>query len=109
MSSVPCTLKTYASRAESHSNPTAKRLLGIMERKKSNLCVSVDVTTCEEVLEVVRRVGKSVCMVKVSEESRERMYAEYMADLKGEGNDWRGYRWTTSSLTLIFRFLYKYS
>lgn len=61
----PTTLQTYGSRAERHRNPTAKRLLELMERKKTNLCVSVDVTTCEEALEVVRRVGQSVCMVKV--------------------------------------------
>lgn len=60
----PTTLQTYGSRAERHRNPTAKRLLELMERKKTNLCVSVDVTTCEEALEVVRRVGQSVCMVK---------------------------------------------
>lgn len=60
------TTQTYPQRAAKHVNPTAKRLLEIMERKQSNLCVSVDVTTAQEALEVVRRVGKSVCMVKVS-------------------------------------------
>ncbi|ORY34569.1 putative orotidine-5'-phosphate decarboxylase [Naematelia encephala] len=64
MSVHPTTLKTYASRISQHPNPTAKRVLEIMERKKSNLCVSVDVTTADEVLEVIRRVGASVCMVK---------------------------------------------
>lgn len=59
------TTQTYAARAANHVNPTAKRLLEIMERKQSNLCVSVDVNTAKEALEVVRRVGKSVCMVKV--------------------------------------------
>ena len=58
--------KTYASRVELHTNPTAKKILETMERKKSNLCVSVDVTKAEEALEVIRRVGQSVCMVKVS-------------------------------------------
>lgn len=61
------TTKSYASRASSHSNPTAKRLLEIMERKKSNLALSIDVTTCKEVLDIVRTVGSSLCMVKVSE------------------------------------------
>lgn len=60
------TTRPYSARVALHPNPTAKRLLGIMEKKQSNLCVSVDVTTAEEVLEVVRRVGASVCMVKVS-------------------------------------------
>ena len=69
MSVHPTTLKTYASRVALHSNPTAKKILETMERKQSNLCVSVDVTKAEDALEVVRRVGKSVCMVKVSSSS----------------------------------------
>lgn len=59
--------QTYTERIPHHSNPTARSLLELMERKKTNLCVSVDVTTAAEALEVVRRVGASVCMVKVRE------------------------------------------
>jgi hypothetical protein len=53
-----------------------------MERKRSNLAVSVDVTTAAEVLEVVRRVGKSVCMVKVSA-GRVGIPHEYTSNLFG--------------------------
>ncbi|KAK8849829.1 orotidine 5'-phosphate decarboxylase [Kwoniella newhampshirensis] len=60
----PTTLKPYSARIELHANPTARRILEIMDRKKTNLAVSVDVTTTAEALEVVRRVGASVCMVK---------------------------------------------
>jgi hypothetical protein len=60
------TTKTYAERASSQANPAAKRLLQLMDRKQTNLCVSVDVTTTKEVLEIVKAVGPSVCMVKVS-------------------------------------------
>ncbi|RXK37500.1 orotidine 5'-phosphate decarboxylase [Tremella mesenterica] len=60
----PTTIKTYAERAKLHPNPTARRLLEIMERKKSNLAVSVDVTTVKEVLDIVRSVGTKVCCVK---------------------------------------------
>ena len=62
----PVSTKTYAERASAHSNPAAKRLLEVMDRKKTNLCVSVDVTTTQEVLDIVKAVGPSVCMVKVS-------------------------------------------
>ncbi|KAL1412613.1 orotidine 5'-phosphate decarboxylase [Vanrija albida] len=60
----PVTTKTYASRAAAHPNPTARRLLETMERKKTNLCVSVDVTTSAEILDIVRQVAPFVCMVK---------------------------------------------
>lgn len=65
MAPHPTTLKTYGARAAAHPNPTARRLLEIMDRKKTNLCVSVDVTKSADVLEVVRRVAPAVCMVKV--------------------------------------------
>ncbi|KIR26794.1 orotidine 5'-phosphate decarboxylase [Cryptococcus deuterogattii LA55] len=55
----PTTLKTYASRIALHTNPTAQRILTIMDRKRTNLCVSVDVTKADEVLEIVRMVGAS--------------------------------------------------
>lgn len=65
MAPHPVTTKTYASRAASHPNPTARRLLETMERKKTNLCVSVDVTKSAEILDIVRQVAPYVCMVKV--------------------------------------------
>lgn len=38
-----------------------------MDRKRTNLCVSVDVTRADEVLGIVKMVGASVCMVKVNQ------------------------------------------
>ena len=61
----PTTLKTYGERASLHVNPSAKRLLETMDRKKTNLCVSIDVTSTKEVLDIVKQVGHSVCMIKV--------------------------------------------
>lgn len=56
---------TYADRAKGHSNPAAKALLETIERKKSNLCVSVDVTSTKDFLEIIDVVGPYVCLVKV--------------------------------------------
>jgi len=55
---------TYSQRSALYENPTAKKLLELIERKKTNLCVSVDVTTTESVLAVVDAVGPSVCLIK---------------------------------------------
>ena len=63
---LPMIALTYAQRSSFYHNPTAKRLLEIIERKKTNLCVSVDVTTKDSVLSIVDAVGPSVCMVKVT-------------------------------------------
>ncbi|EPQ59480.1 orotidine-5'-monophosphate decarboxylase [Gloeophyllum trabeum ATCC 11539] len=56
--------KTYAQRAEAHPSPAAKQLLETIERKKSNLCVSVDVTRKADFLAVIDFVGPFVCLVK---------------------------------------------
>ncbi|GJE84517.1 orotidine 5'-phosphate decarboxylase [Phanerochaete sordida] len=56
--------QTYAQRAAKHPNPAAKALLETIERKKTNLCVSVDVTKSDDFLKVIDLVGPYVCMVK---------------------------------------------
>lgn len=57
-------LQTYAQRAEKHANPAAKALLETIERKSSNLCVSVDVTKKADFLRIIDIVGPYVCLVK---------------------------------------------
>lgn len=57
--------RTYAERAQSHTNPAARVLLETAERKRSNLCVSVDVTKKADLLRVVDAVGPDVCLIKV--------------------------------------------
>ncbi|KDQ20750.1 hypothetical protein BOTBODRAFT_151636 [Botryobasidium botryosum FD-172 SS1] len=56
--------KTYAARAEGYANPAARSLLELMDRKKTNLCVSVDVTRKSSLLRIIDAVGPSVCLVK---------------------------------------------
>lgn len=57
---------TYAARAKAHKNPLARQLLELMERKQSNLSISVDVTKSEELLRIVDQAGPHVCIVKAS-------------------------------------------
>ncbi|KAI0921813.1 dihydroorotate dehydrogenase [Taiwanofungus camphoratus] len=55
---------TYGQRASRHANPAAKALLETIERKQSNLCVSVDVTKQADFLRIIDVVGPYVCLVK---------------------------------------------
>jgi orotidine-5'-phosphate decarboxylase len=57
---------TYGQRALIHQNPAAKLLLHIMERKNSNLAVSVDVTKSKDFLTIIDTVGPFVCLIKAS-------------------------------------------
>jgi orotidine-5'-phosphate decarboxylase len=61
---MPAHTKTYGQRAENAKNPTAKQLLLTMERKKTNLAVSVDVTICRDLLNIIEAVGPYVCLIK---------------------------------------------
>lgn len=65
----PCVEMTvelsYADRAKLPTvHPVASKLLKIMVQKQSNLCVSADVTSSEELLQVADSLGPSVCMLK---------------------------------------------
>jgi len=58
--------KSYAERARISQNPLTKRILEIIEKKKSNLCVSVDLIKKQEFLELIDKVGPYVCCIKVN-------------------------------------------
>ncbi|XP_048868700.1 uridine 5'-monophosphate synthase-like isoform X2 [Brienomyrus brachyistius] len=56
---------TYRDRAEhSGTHPLAVRLLRLMEDKKSNLCLSADVTRAEELLRLAEELGPLICVLK---------------------------------------------
>jgi hypothetical protein len=57
---------SYDSLASKTKNPLAKRLLSIIIEKETNLCVSVDITSPDTLLSIIRQVGPHVCMIKVT-------------------------------------------
>ena len=57
--------RSYSERSLNFTNPTAKLILETMERKKSNLAVSVDVTDKHDLLAIIEAVAPYVCMIKV--------------------------------------------
>src|SRR3989338_5242238 len=57
-------MSTYSERSKQCANPTAKKLLELMDDKKTNLCVAADVTTKKELLELSNAVGPEICILK---------------------------------------------
>ncbi|TFK29401.1 orotidine-5'-phosphate decarboxylase [Coprinopsis marcescibilis] len=57
-------LKSYGERAKQQTNPAAIQLLQTMERKKTNLCVSVDTPKSEDFLAIIDAVGPYSCLIK---------------------------------------------
>lgn len=55
---------TYGARAKLAGNAAGKRLLECMERKRTNLCVAADVTTCDGVLRLAAAIGPHICCLK---------------------------------------------
>lgn len=58
------TTLTYGQRSEKIRNPIGRRLLELMESKKTNLSVAADVTTKAELLELADTVGPEICLLK---------------------------------------------
>ncbi|KAI0269117.1 orotidine monophosphate decarboxylase [Gloeopeniophorella convolvens] len=75
--------QTYASRAERHSNPAARSLLETIERKQSNLCVSVDVTSSKDFLAIIEVVGPYVSLIKTHVDIIEDFEPSLIARLQG--------------------------
>lgn len=58
--------RSYGDRAKTQSNTAARALLETMERKKTNLCVSVDTVKPADFLAIIEAVGPYICLVKAN-------------------------------------------
>ncbi|SZF01897.1 unnamed protein product [Blumeria hordei] len=55
---------TYAQRAKTATHPLSSYLLRLMAMKKSNLCLSADVTTANQLLSLANNIGPSIVVLK---------------------------------------------
>lgn len=60
------TKRTYTERAAAHPIAVAQQLLECIDRKKSNLCVSVDVPNKASLLRIAAAAGPYCCCIKVN-------------------------------------------
>ncbi|NXL96183.1 UMPS synthase, partial [Alectura lathami] len=60
-----CKELSFGARAELPGvHPVAARLLTLMEKKQTNLCLSADVTESKELLQLAASLGPSICILK---------------------------------------------
>lgn len=76
------TLLTFEKRAQFATNTVAKQLFDIMVTKKTNLCISVDLTTTTSILNLLEKVGEHVCLVKTHVDIIEDFSADFIGRLK---------------------------
>ena len=57
---------SYAERAHKHSHPLAKRLFEIAQKKQSNITLSADVETTEELLKIANGKIEHLCLNHLS-------------------------------------------
>lgn len=60
----------------------AKQLFNIMSAKKTNLCLSVDFTVTNKILDLLERVGEHICLVKTHVDILEDYSEDFIIQLK---------------------------
>ncbi|KAJ8730275.1 hypothetical protein PYW07_017313 [Mythimna separata] len=73
---------TYEKRAELAKNGIGKQLFSIMATKKTNLCLSVDLTSTVKILDLLEKVGEHVCLVKTHADIIEDYSSDFVTRLK---------------------------
>ncbi len=80
-------LLTYTQRASLHTNPTAQKLLQLIETKKSNLAVSADLLDKASLLALVRQIGPHICVLKTHIDIVENFDFRFITELKQLAHD----------------------
>eukprot|EP01116_Phalansterium_solitarium_P018513 TRINITY_DN4923_c0_g1_i1.p1 TRINITY_DN4923_c0_g1~~TRINITY_DN4923_c0_g1_i1.p1 ORF type:complete len:503 (-),score=121.26 TRINITY_DN4923_c0_g1_i1:183-1640(-) len=73
---------SYAQRAELCRNPLGAELLRLMEAKRSNLSVAVDVTNKADLLRIAAAVGPHICILKTHVDVLEDFDADFGTELQ---------------------------
>jgi uridine monophosphate synthetase len=76
----------YSEKANYCKNPLAKKLLQLLDVKKTNLALSADVTSARELLELVDLVGPEICVLKTHIDIIEDFSRELILQLQALAN-----------------------
>ncbi|KAG4303319.1 hypothetical protein PCANB_000388 [Pneumocystis canis] len=76
------TTLSYEQRAILQSNELTKRLLLLMARKQTNLCVAADFTRASQVLDIARHLGPLICILKTHVDAIEDFDMDFIQELQ---------------------------
>lgn len=54
----------YQQRSQLTTNPAAKALFALMDRKQTNLCLAADLTDWQELIKLIETIGSEICVLK---------------------------------------------
>lgn len=80
---------TYTKRAKKVKNPSAKRLLELIDTKQTNLCVALDVIHSDQFLDITEAVGPEICLLKTHIDIMEDFSDSVITDLLALANKHR--------------------
>lgn len=76
------TQMSFANRADLSKNLISKTLFNIMDHKKSNLCVAVDLPKSDDILKLVEKIGQHICLLKTHVDIIEDFNDDFIKSLK---------------------------
>ncbi|VDN07592.1 unnamed protein product [Thelazia callipaeda] len=69
------------SRRDSTQNPFNKKMFDIMNRKKTCLCLAIDSTDCNQILQILEKTGDYICAVKLHADVIENFTPDFVQKL----------------------------
>ncbi|MFQ5406418.1 MAG: orotidine-5'-phosphate decarboxylase [Candidatus Micrarchaeia archaeon] len=81
------TKNTYSDRVSKCKNPAAKKLLLLMDEKKSNLCIAADYTKSTDLLKIARQTGNEMAVLKTHIDAITDFSPSLIGELKDLANE----------------------
>lgn len=77
---------SFEKRAQLATSSIAKQLFDIMASKQTNLCLAVDLTSAEKIINLLEKVGEHICLVKTHVDIIEDFNENFVSQLKQLAN-----------------------
>jgi len=80
---------TFQKRINLTTNPTAKKLFKLMDKKQTNLCAAADLTDWNALIKLVEKIGSEICVLKTHIDIISNLpddFAKILTELKAKHN-----------------------